>query len=55
MFHLDAANFIRVIGGTAGFGKIGCPEEIAYRQEYITQDQLRKLAKVLRVVDMGHI
>ena len=41
---LDAANFIRVLEERQGL-KIGCPEEIAYRQEYITQDQLRKLAK----------
>ena len=40
---LDAANFIRVLEERQGL-KIGCPEEIAYRQGFIDADQLRGLA-----------
>ena len=40
---LDAANFIRVLEDRQGL-KIGCPEEIAYRQGFIDGDQLRGLA-----------
>jgi len=40
---LDAANFIRVLEERQGL-KIGCPEEIAYRQGLIDADQLRVLA-----------
>jgi len=40
---LDAANFIRVLEERQGL-KIGCPEEIAYRQGFIDADQLRVLA-----------
>jgi len=40
---LDAANFIRVLEERQGL-KIGCPEEIAYRQGFIDRDQLRGLA-----------
>ena len=45
-FHslLDAANFIRVLEERQGL-KIGCPEEIAYRQKLISADQLRELAQ----------
>ena len=41
---LDAANFIRVLEERQGL-KIGCPEEIAYRQKFISEGQLRELAK----------
>ena len=41
---LDAANFIRVLEERQGL-KIGCPEEIAYRQKFISEGQLRKLAE----------
>ena len=44
---LDAANFIRVLEERQGL-KIGCPEEIAYRQEFINEDQLRKFAEKLK-------
>ncbi|MDG2422296.1 MAG: glucose-1-phosphate thymidylyltransferase RfbA [Gammaproteobacteria bacterium] len=40
---LDAANFIRVLEERQGL-KIGCPEEIAYRQNFIDGAQLRRLA-----------
>lgn len=40
---LDAAVFIRVLEERQGL-KIGCPEEIAYRQGFITADQLAVLA-----------
>ena len=43
---LDAANFIRVLEERQGL-KIGCPEEIAYRQGFIDGDQLRGLAMSL--------
>lgn len=40
---LDAANFIRVLEERQGL-KIGCPEEIAYRQSFIDGAQLESLA-----------
>ncbi|NKB34731.1 MAG: glucose-1-phosphate thymidylyltransferase RfbA [Pseudomonadales bacterium] len=40
---LDAANFIRVLEERQGL-KIGCPEEIAWRQGFIDDSQLRVLA-----------
>ena len=43
---LDAANFIRVLEERQGL-KIGCPEEIAYRQSFIDAQQLRSLAQSL--------
>ncbi len=43
---LDAANFIRVLEERQGL-KIGCPEEIAYRQKFIDGDQLKRLAESL--------
>ena len=43
---LDAANFIRVLEERQGL-KIGCPEEIAYRQGDIDAGQLRLLAQRL--------
>lgn len=39
---LDAANFVRVIEKRQGF-KISCPEEIAWRNGYITSSDLDKL------------
>tara|TARA_B110000858_G_scaffold17319_1_gene17505 strand:- start:42919 stop:43797 length:879 start_codon:yes stop_codon:yes gene_type:complete len=43
---LDAANFIRVLEERQGL-KIGCPEEIAYRQAFIDEKQLKTLAQSL--------
>ena len=43
---LDAANFIRVLEERQGL-KIGCPEEIAWRQEFIDDKQLQVLADEL--------
>ncbi len=43
---LDAANFIRVLEERQGL-KIGCPEEIAYRQSFIDGKQLENLAQSL--------
>ena len=43
---LDAANFIRVLEERQGL-KIGCPEEIAYRQKFIDKDQMLELAEAL--------
>ena len=44
---LDAANFIRVLEERQGL-KIGCPEEIAYRQKFIDKDQMSSLAENLK-------
>ena len=43
---LDASNFIRVLEERQGL-KIGCPEEIAYRQGFIDAQQLQLLANKL--------
>lgn len=49
---LDASNFIRVLQERQGL-KIGCPEEVAYRQGWITSDQLAGLARDLSNSDYG--
>jgi len=43
---IDAGKFIETIENRTGL-KIACIEEIAYRQGYITKDQLQKLAEPL--------
>jgi len=49
---LDAANFIRVLEQRQGL-KIGCPEEIAYRQGFIGQEQLATLAEKIKKSGYG--
>ncbi len=43
---LEAANFIKILEERQGL-KIGCPEEVAYRKEYIDEHQLCRLAEPL--------
>jgi glucose-1-phosphate thymidylyltransferase len=42
----DASQFVEVIEKRTGL-KIGCVEEIAYRQNFITKEQLQQLAEPL--------
>jgi glucose-1-phosphate thymidylyltransferase len=48
----DASEYIRVIEKRTGL-KIGCPEEIAYREGFITKDQLSFLAEPLKKSGYG--
>ncbi len=43
---LEAAEFVRTLEKRQGF-KIACPEEVAWRMGYISQDDLAKLAERL--------
>jgi len=48
----DASEYIRVIEKRTGL-KIGCIEEVAYRQGFIDADQLREIAKPLQKSGYG--
>lgn len=49
---LDAANFIRVVEERQGL-KVACPEEIAYRQGFISEEELLALAAPLKKSGYG--
>lgn len=49
---LDAATYVRITEERQGL-KISCPEEIAWRQGFITSDRLREIAEPLRKSGYG--
>jgi len=49
---LDAAQFIRTMEKRQGL-KIACPEEIAFRNQYISAEQLEQLAQPLKKNSYG--
>lgn len=49
---LDAATYVRITEERQGL-KISCPEEIAWRQGFITTDRLREIAEPLRKSGYG--
>ncbi|MEX0934632.1 MAG: glucose-1-phosphate thymidylyltransferase, partial [Candidatus Saccharimonadales bacterium] len=48
----DAAEYIRVIEKRTGL-KIGCPEEVAWREGYISNKQLEEIAEPLKKSGYG--
>lgn len=50
---LEASNFIHTIEARQGL-KIACPEEIAFRKEFISEEQLKKSVKALPKSDYKH-
>jgi glucose-1-phosphate thymidylyltransferase len=48
----DASNFIRTIEQRQGM-KVGCPEEVAWRRGFLTDDELRERAEGLRKSGYG--
>ncbi|MCP9772648.1 glucose-1-phosphate thymidylyltransferase RfbA [Synechococcus sp. Tobar12-5m-g] len=49
----DAASYIRTLEHRQGL-KVGCPEEVAWRQGWIGEDQLERLAQPLKKSGYGH-
>lgn len=49
---LDAATYVRIVEERQGL-RICCPEEIAWRQGFITADRLREIAEPLRKSGYG--
>jgi glucose-1-phosphate thymidylyltransferase len=48
----DASNYVRVVEERQGF-KIACLEEIAFRQNWITQNELKILAEINKNSEYG--
>lgn len=48
----DASNFVRTLEGRQGL-KIGCPEEVAWRMGFLSDDELRQRAEPLRKSGYG--
>jgi len=49
---VDAAQYVRVIEERQGL-KVACPEEIAFRQDFIDENQLKKIAEPMRKSGYG--
>jgi glucose-1-phosphate thymidylyltransferase len=49
---LDAGNFVRTLENRQGL-QVGCPDEIAYRQGWISRDDLAERAKIYAKNDYG--
>jgi len=49
---LEASKFVKIIEDRTGL-KIGCIEEIAYRNKWISKEQLIKLAEILQKSGYG--
>jgi glucose-1-phosphate thymidylyltransferase len=50
---LEAGNFVKIIEERTGL-KIGCVEEIAFRNGWITREQVLLIAKSLSKTDYSH-
>jgi glucose-1-phosphate thymidylyltransferase len=49
---LESSQFVQIVEKRQGL-KIACPEEIAFRQNYISAEQLERLAKPMRKTQYG--